>query len=200
MIILKHLTTALVITCILAIIGFFIPTITLQLSFLGINRTINMSLATLFESESPFGEGGFAASDLADLFGEIDFMDEIRGVIIRSAIAYSIVLILIVIVLITTLIGKLKRVNMVILTLSILLFIYAGRSILTVPDILFDGLDALLGFLALFISFRDMLTLSLGNGYWITLATMCIGLFITLIIFLSSLTITYHKSGDLQRR
>jgi len=164
------------------------PAVTVRLAFLGAERSANFSLATPFENnDSPFGGdgGSFAQSDLLDLvdIDIFDMRDDIGGMMARAAGLYLTTFLLLIAVLIFVLIDKLKKLSFLLHLLSIGLFIYSGRTMLSVPEIIFERIENLLGFFAMFINIRGMLQMSLGAGYWVTLVCITCA-FLVRIVFL----------------
>jgi len=159
--------------CVVALIGFFLPAIYVELSFLGNTRTSSFSLATVFEdSESWFGGMDFAQSDLADRFVDDDIMANVDNRITVSVALYFITLVLTLCVLTLSLLGRLPKVTTVLLACATTLYIVAARTILTIPAILLEGIQNALGFFALFINISEMIAITLGIGYWLTLAML----------------------------
>jgi hypothetical protein len=159
--------------CVIALVGFFLPAIQVEMSFLGSARTSNFSLATVFEdSDSPFEGMDFAQSDLADRFGDNDMMADVGSRVALSVAFYLITFVLVLCVLAFTGLGRLPRLTAAVIVCGAVLFFVAGRVILTVPGILLEGLENRMGFLALFIDFSEMLTISLGAGYRLTMIVL----------------------------
>jgi len=180
-----------------ALAGFFMPAVTVRLAFLGTERSANFSLATPFENnDSPFGgeAGGFAQSDLLDLvdIDIFDMRDDIGGRMARAAGSYLATFLLLIAVLIFVLIGKLNKTSLLLHVLCIGLFIYSGRAMLSVPEILFERIENMLGFFAMFINIRGMLQISLGMGYWVTL--------VALVVLLATRIVLAAISGRQGRR
>ena len=175
--------------CVIALIGFFIPAIYVELSFLGNTRTSGFSLATVFEdNESQFGGMDFAQSDLADRFVDDDIMADVTSRITLSVALYFITLALTLCVLVLSLLGRMPKVTAVLLACAVTLYIVAGRTILTVPAILLEGIQNALGFFALFINISEMIAITLGTGYWLTLIVLAIATLTKIIgIFLTKL-------------
>jgi len=177
----------LVVICIVALAGFFLPAATVRLSFLGVERTANFSLATPFENnDSPFGgrDGGFHQSDLLDLvdLDIFDMRDDIGGRMIRAVASYLAAFVLALAVAILLLLGKCKKASLLLHLLAIGLLIYAGRTITTVPDMLFERIEDLLGFFAMFLNIRGMLQVNLSMGYWVSLVGLAILLVARVVI------------------
>ena len=161
--------------CMVALAGFFLPWVTVQFSLLNMGRTANFSLATLFESDDPvFGDDGFARSGVFDII-DVDFfelIDDVMGVIIRSAVLYVAAFVLLIVVAVFSLLGKFKTVSLGLHVLAMLSFLFASYSVSTVPDILLPRIRGMLGFFSIFINPRDILTISFGAGFWVTVVAM----------------------------
>lgn len=171
------------------------PAVTVRLAFLGTERSANFSLATPFENnDSPFGDegGGFAQSDLLDLvdIDIFDMQDDIGGRMARAAGSYMATFLLLIAALIFVLIGKLNKTSILLHMLSLGLFIYSGRAILSVPEIIFERIENLLGFFAMFINIRELLQISLGMGYWVTLVALVVVLATRVVLLIIKNKIT----------
>ena len=177
--------------CVIALAGFFFPAINIGVNFLGNSRNISLSIESLINRpENPFGSAG-SGSDIASRISDLDLFDfssdMFGGVgekLVASVGAYFITLILLVAVLVIAFTGKLKIISAVVSAVALPLFIYAGNAILSVPELLIEGIKNSLGFFALFIDVSNMIMIDLGNGYWLTLSALCgiLLLRITLII------------------
>jgi len=140
------------------------------MSFLGTTRTVNLSLTTVFEDfETPLNSLSMEQSDLADMVVGGDILAGVMGRVVVSVAAYLITLVLILAIYIFTVMGKLNKTKMVILALAPALIILSGLVILTVPGIVTSTLAGRIGLLALFIDIGELLSISLGFGYWIIL-------------------------------
>jgi len=165
--------------CIITITGFFLPFVNLEMSLLGNNRRMSLSLATIFQNnrqDFPFGGGG-GGSDLGEFLDGLEVGD-ITNRAILAVTFYGISFLLVIIVLIVTIINKLKRLRILFVVIMISLFISAGHIASGIPEMIFTELEAMFGFFALFLNFRGMLSLSLGTGYWVSLITMFVNLVI----------------------
>ena len=176
------------ILCAITAFGYTRPAINIHLSFFGETRTTSLSLATVFEdSESPLNNLNVGQSDLSDMAGGDGFMEDVMGRVVLSVVAYLATFVLLLAIFMITLFGKLKKTKIVMLAIALILIIVSGTTILTVPEIITDSLTACLGFLALFINVADLLSISLGVGYWIILSTLAVMLLIEISTFFITL-------------
>ena len=168
-----------IVLCIITIVGFFLPFVNLQLSFFGNYRQMNLSLATIFQNNSPNSPlgGGFGGSDLGEFLDDLE-INNITNRVVLVVIFYIISLTLVLCVLVVTIFNKLKRLRILFVAIMICLFFSAGHIASGIPEMIFTELEAMLGFFALFINFRGMLSLSMGTGYWVSLITMFVNLVI----------------------
>jgi hypothetical protein len=177
----------LIVLCLIGIIGFLLPAINLNIEFFGNSITTSLSLGTLFENtESRFGGSDLFQADMFDFSGENIFSNiftDVRGKVIRSVGSYFVTLIILIVTFIFVVINKFKKTSIVMLAVSLILFVYAGRTILSVVEILLLEIQSMLGFIAVLIDISEMITVTLGNGYWLTIVTI-ISLIITQIILL----------------
>ena len=165
----KHRVIVMIL-CFIAFFGFSQPAIRISMSFLGTTRTVNLSLTTVFEDfETPLNSLSMEQSDLADMVVGGDILAGVMGRVVVSVAAYLITLVLILAIYIFTVMGKLNKTKMVILALAPALIILSGLVILTVPGIVTSTLAGRIGLLALFIDIGELLSISLGFGYWIIL-------------------------------
>jgi len=177
--ILKYIVISLYI---IAIVGFFLPFASLELSFFGTYRQVNFSLMTIFQnnSQDPLFGGGLGYSDLGEFISDLDEVRNVTNRAVLAAVCYGSSFLMVLVVLIFTILNKLKYLRILLAAIIVCLFIYAGHIISGIPYMIFDEIENMLGFFALFINFRGMLSISLGIGYWISLITMCVN-FVILI-------------------
>jgi len=170
---LNIIKVSLILLCAAALLGYFKPVINIQISVLGISRESNISLTTVLRrSDSPLGYLEMGQSDLSGLFGDNDMMADIRGRIMVSAISFVMAFALLLIVIVFTVLGKFSFASIIMLSIAIILNIVAGYTFLTLPGILESSLSNLLGFLAIFLNVPEMIQISLGAGYWITMISV----------------------------
>jgi hypothetical protein len=153
-----------------------LPAININIEFLGNSRDMSLSVKTLFEnSNSRFGGSDFSQADMFNLSGSNMFenlISDVRGKLITSVGAYFVTLLLLIISLVFIIIGKFKIAVMSITAIGIALLAYAGNTILSVTEIIISSLEGSLGILALFINLSNMLQITLGGGYWLTIITL----------------------------
>ena len=204
-----------VLLCAAALIGFMFPALNINIDFFGNSRSVSLGMKSLIdkpgdllgglEPDMPSRFAGLDFSDLFDLSDLFDFSGEafagIRAKAIISVGAYFLTVFLIILSLVLIISGKSKKTGAVLSTvfiisvISVILFIYAGYTVLTIPEPLIEiigsALESSLGFFAMFINFSDLLsnilTLRLGFGYWLTLAALCAALIFNLIFFIKTL-------------
>jgi succinate-acetate transporter protein len=172
------------------LIGFVLPAINLNIDFLGNSHSMNFSVSTLFSRpESRFGGSELSQADLFNLSDNNMFQDmfaEISPKLITSVGAYFVTLILLIVITVFTFINKFTKSTNIMITLSFVLFAYAGYTILSLMETLYNGLESSLGFLALFLNISDLLKINLGHGYWITLVAIGSILLIKIFIYIHS--------------
>ena len=172
----------------IAVIGFFRPAVNINLDINGNKRQLSLSMESVFNRpENPFGNmDSDESSGILSRFSDMDLLDfssetfkDVRATIIRSVGSYLISLILLIIIFILAIIGKLKKVSIILSAISFALLIYAGRTILSVQEPFMNGIvnniENALGFLASFMNISDllMIEIGLGGGYWLTVITIC---------------------------
>jgi len=111
-------------------------------------------------------------ADLFNLSGEGRFSEmfaEVSGKVFSAVGAFLLTILLLVITLVFTILDKLKKPVNVMLVAAIGLFIYAGVTIMSVKDTLLAGLQGSLGFIGMLFNVSDMIKISLGGGYWLTM-------------------------------
>ncbi|MDR0273348.1 MAG: hypothetical protein LBI27_08550 [Clostridiales bacterium] len=170
--------------CVIALIGYSQAALKVHLSFLGITRTFDFGISTIFEEEGPFAQLDLGESDASDILSDSDAVQEITERIIISVASYFAAGVMLIVTIIFSLLKKSRGVFEIIFSLlAIILHIVSSRVIQTVPELvaaeLADILANRLGFFARFIN-PNILRIELGNGYWITL-------FAILLLFLHGL-------------
>ena len=163
--------------CVIALIGFFLPAIRteIELSILGVSRIENFSIARIFDgSNEPLLD--FGESQFSDILENSDIMEDMGGRIVFSVAAYFGTLLLLMLFLLLTSLGKLRlrRIKLIIPPLAFILYIMGGRTIQTVSDIIVESLTNTLGFFALFIDLSRMFGIYFGSGYWLTLTALAV--------------------------
>ena len=185
--------------CLITLIGFFLPAINISIDFMGRETSISLSMRSLFErSESRFGGADLSQADLFNLGGDNMFSDiiaDVSGIIVRSVGAYIITLILLIVILVLTLFNKIPKITMGMSAVSLGLFIYAGNTVLTAKEALVVGLESSLGFLAMFLNISEMIFITLGNGYRMTLIMLVCLLLAKIVFFIIDLK--QKKSQDI---
>jgi hypothetical protein len=164
--------------CVIALIGFLLPAINISIDFFGISRTVTLSMASFFDRpDNPFGDLDISNLSQINIFDMSDDMfEEVSAKIVTAVGAYFITSILLIVLLICMIAGKLKKAGIILSAASLVLFIYAGYTITTVVESLLarlqSSIEAALGFFAMVIDISYILTLSLGNGFWLTLTAI----------------------------
>jgi len=98
------------------------------------------------------------------------------------------VLILLLIILAVTLLGKFKLAKLAMLAISFASYIIVGSVVLTVPeiilDILVDALEDIFGIFAALIDLSGLIYAELAAGYWVTLFALAGMLLMEIAMFL----------------
>jgi len=177
------------ILCVIALMGFLFPAINIDVNFLITSRNVSFSMRTIFNRpDNPFGGADMSRLseiNILDVSGGI--FDEVRTKLVTAISAYLITLIALIALLICTLVDKLKKTSAVISTVSFALFIYAGYAISTVTEPLIGAIENTLGLVTLFIDISSLISLSLGNGFWLTLIAIGVILAIKIVNLISKL-------------
>lgn len=159
--------------CVIAVAGYALPAVNVHLSFFGATRTFDFGMRTPFEEYGVFDRLDLAGSDLADILAESDVVRDITRRIIFGVAAYLLALILFAVAAADCFFEKLRRVPQIILPAAALaLHIFAARAVLSIPEIVADALDDILGILARLLNTREILQIELAAGYWVTLAAI----------------------------
>lgn len=173
--------------CIVALAGFWLPAIRVELSFLGISRSTNLSIATFFEStDSPMETLNLGQTDISDILGENDMLQDAGARIALAVISYLLSLLATLALLIFTFLNKFVIIRIVLAAMAAVLLAVAARAILSVPDIIAETLTNILGFFAMFLNLSEMIQITLGSGLWTPAITL-------VIIFLFELTLRFRK-------
>ena len=167
-----------IVLCVIALIGFWLPAINVDVHFWGSSRNITFSMASFFdEPDNPFGDLDTSESTQMDLLDMLsDVFDGISTKITISVIAYLITLLLLIVLLFFIIAGKMKKTMRALSIVSLVLLGYAGFTMSSVREPLITGIQSTLenelGFWAIFIDISNILTLSFGHGYWLSLAAI----------------------------
>ena len=165
--------------CIVTLAGFFLPVVNLQLAFLGTGRSIGFGLTTPFQRSGSSGLGGEGGVGASDMFNMIDInmfsmSDSIGRRIISGSAFYFTTFLLFFAVTIFTALGKFKKATIILHLLSIGLLVASGLIFMSIPNVLFERIRSALGFMAVLINVRNMLNISLGTGYWLSMAGLVV--------------------------
>ena len=169
----------LVAICIVALAGFFLPAVNLQLSFLGMGRSTGFSLRTPFERSDTAGlggAGGFGASDLTNMVN-IDMRsmsDSVGRRIIIGVISYMAAFFVLAAVFVLTALGKLRKATAVLHLMSIGLLAIFGWVMISIPNEIAARIRDSLGIMAVLINAHNLVSMSLGTGYWVTMFSLVI--------------------------
>lgn len=163
-----------IILCIIALIGFILPVVNINIGFLGYSTDISvLNLTSLFNSDSQFGtrlSGSESSSaDMFDLSGRSEIFTDMGVKLILIIVSYSFTILLLIIILIFTLINKYRKVSNVMTTISFLLYAYVGYAISTLTETLFNSVEEKLGFSVSQFNMSDMIKINIGTGYWLTI-------------------------------
>ena len=184
----------LVAMCSVALLAFFLPAVNVEVSFLGLSTSTSFGMASLVNRpDNPFGAidmpnlSQHNLRDLIDLSGDDNPFADVGTRLITSVAAYFITAVLLITVLICTIAGKLKKVCIALLALALALFLYARYMISTIPALMQSAFEGFLGFFAMFLNLSNIISISLGSGFWLTLI-MIVCMLITKTIILISTT------------
>lgn len=148
------------------------PLFVLRIDLLGAEASMEFSLRLLFENAGSFG-GDFPLAD-AGGFGQNGFAREI----VMPFIAYVVMLVFIIIGTVLAFFDKFKMVVTGLLVAALGLAVYLGFAFTGLPSVLGDmvadmfGNNSLLGFFVSMVDLNEMITVNLGSGYWLTLASI----------------------------
>jgi len=178
----------LIILCVIALAGFFLPAMRLNVSFFGLGTSTTFSLATFFNPpDNPFGAMDLPGlqqrdlRDLIDLSGDDNPFADVGARLVASIGAYFVTFILLVIALVFALMDKLRRASIALLSIAFVLFAYAGYAITTIPALMQEAFENFLGFFARLLDLSNIISITLGIGFWITLAAIACALVMRVI-------------------
>jgi len=165
-----------IVLCLAALAGYFFPAVRIEFSILGFSQTVTFNVTSFFNRpDNPFGGldgAGLSGISLPDALGEA-----FAGIVFNAAAAtaaYLASMVVLTVLLVCLLAGKAKRARTAMPAAAVGLLAFAGYTAATLTESLVNAvqsaLEGTLGFFALFIDFTDMITLTLGGGYWLTLA------------------------------
>ena len=165
---------------IVAILGFFLPAVIIKIDMFGISEGLSVRnvFSILGESTSSQPDVSTSQTKLLELIRGNDVFAEVKGKFVMSVGAYFLVGTLLLKNLAFILLGKGKKRTLAISVIALALFSYAGYTMLSLSKVLYTAMEESLGSLAALINISELLKVNLGIGYWITLATLAIILFI----------------------
>jgi hypothetical protein len=168
--------------CLIALTGYFLPAISVEVSFMGRSTSNTFSLTSFFNRP----DNQLSGLDLpqTDLFGsdETSLFAGAGARLMTSIASYLAALVLLIALTVCTALGKLRKTSIALSAVSIGLLAYAGHAISTVTGPIIEALSETLGFLAIFIDLSNLITISPGAGYWLTLTALG-AVFILRILF-----------------
>lgn len=178
--------TIYIIIIFIALIGFALPAINVNISLLGISKNINaFNMVSFFsESDTQFGGLDLTKTDISALTDGNNILGNTGIKLIISVVAYFAVMILLIIIIICTFAGKLKKTSNVLLGVSFILYIYVGHTISTLTENLFSGIENALGFFASFIDISKLVQVNLKSGYLITLGAIGCLMLIKVVMYI----------------
>lgn len=161
--------------CFIGLLGYILPFISVNINILKYSYSKDVNLFNLFSFFNRSGQAGDKqfgglGSSLADVLGlrDNDMLTGIAVKFILSVGSYVATLLLLIIVFVCLLTGALKKASTIMLAVSFVLYIYSGYTISKLPAELFDNIESKLGFLGSLLHLSDMVKISLGTGYWVT--------------------------------
>jgi len=170
---LKIISAALIIV---AMLGFFLSAVVIKIDMLGISEGLSVRNACSLLSGTTSSQPGISTSQtkLLELIDGNDAFAEVKIKFIMSVGAYFLVALLLLINLVLVLLGKRKKITLVISAVAMALFSYAGYSVMSLSKVLYSAMEESLGFLAALVNISEMVKFNLGAGYWLTLSSLAV--------------------------
>ena len=169
----KIFYTTVIVLCFSTLIGYLLPLMSIDINiFDRVSQKRDISIKNIFtlrnESESPLN-----MTDLSGFTSGNGIISNITEKIINIISLYLAALIMIIAIIVTTILNKLKKASIVILMLSLAFYINIGIMASKLASDITTALEQQLGFLAIFYNFSDMINIKLGKGYWLTVTSIC---------------------------
>jgi hypothetical protein len=173
---------------VVAILGFFLSAAVIEVDMLGISEELSVRNAFSFISGTTSNQSDMATSQakLLELIDGNDAFAEVRMKFIMSVGAYLLVALLLLINLVLVLLGKWRKVSLVISAGTIALFSYAGYSVMSLSKVFYSAMEESLGFLAALVNVSEMVKFSLGTGYWLTLISLAAIFTINIVVLVAN--------------
>jgi hypothetical protein len=172
--------------CLTALAGYLMPLMSINIDvFDRVSQSMDISIGNILsirsDADSPFGGIDSSESVFSGMLGGGEGMSEITGKLMISIGLYLVAFILLLVVLVFSEINKLKKTSIAILALSLSFYVYIGFTVSNLAADIIGMLEQRLGFFAMLFNLSEMITVSLGNGYWITLAAICCMVLVKLV-------------------
>ena len=192
----KKVKYVILILCFLAVIGYFLPAVNININVLDVYKLrMNVNLGSFYsllneaKSQGLGGSMGRVSSDdideIFELLRELH-IDNLVGGLTFSMIFYIFVIFILAVMLILTFMGKINRVFITLTAISILFYIFIAFQIINLPGTIKEALNKNLGGFSRFIDLSKGININLGIGFWMT--------FIALICILSIYLYTFYKN------
>jgi hypothetical protein len=176
----------LTVICLIALTGFFLPAVNVEISFMGRTTSSSFSAASFFNRPDNRLSGlGLPQTELFDLDDASLFANAGTRLIV-SAASYLTALGLLTAVTVCAALGVLMKTGIVLSAVSTGLMVYAGYTIMTVAEPIIEALNETFGFLSRIMDFSNLITITPGAGYLLTLSALGAGFVLSIIFFLKS--------------
>ena len=182
---------ALVALCLIALLGYMMPMMSMEINvFDRAGQSVDISLRNLRtlgnDSDSPLGGVDSPDSVLSGFLGDDEDMPEVANNMRNTMVLYIVTLVLLVALLVLFAINKLKKTSIALLTVSLAFYIYIGNTVSGLAVDIISSLEQRLGFFAFLFNLSEMINVSLGIGYWLTIITIGCMLFVSVANLLLS--------------
>lgn len=177
-----------VVLCLIALAGYLMPLMSMNIDvFDRVSQSMDISIGNILslrnEADSPFGGIDSADSVFSGLLGNNEGMTSITGNLMTSMGLYLATLALLIIILVFSILNKLKKTSIAILTVSLSFYVYIGFTVSNLASDIIGALEERLGFFAMLFDLSEMINVVLGNGYWITLIAICCAVLAKIVHF-----------------
>jgi len=177
--------------CLIALIGYFMPMMSMEINvFDRVGQSVDISLRNIRtlggDSDSPLGRVDSPDSVLSGFIGGNEDMPEVATSLRNAMVLYLLTLILLVILGVLIAINKLKKTSIVLLVISLAFYTYIGNTVSGLGIDIISSLEQRLGFFAFLFNLSEMINVTLGSGYWLTIITIGCMLLVSIANFVIS--------------
>jgi len=173
----KIIYASILLLCITALVGHLLPLMSINIDvFDRVSQSTDISIGNIMsirnDADSPLGGIDAPDSVFSGLLGGDEGMDGVAGKMMTTMGLYLVSLVLLIFVLVLSILNKFRKTSIAVLAVSLSAYVYIGFTVSNLAADIIGTLEQRLGFFAMLFNLSEMITIVLGNGYWLTISAI----------------------------